>query len=124
MNEKTGGSTPEQYGIPEGATELQDLIEYRDMNFAQGNIFKACYRLGTKNNDLYEMNKIYWFAKRERERIANCEPTYDSSDSINRLLENVSAVCLHSVSAPELQAIDGAIDSLIEARMKLAGGGE
>jgi hypothetical protein len=65
-----GGSTPKQYGIPEGATELQDLIEYRGMNFAVGNIFKACFRLGTKNDDLYELNKIYWFAKRERDRLA------------------------------------------------------
>ena len=62
---KTGGSTPNQYGIPEGAKDLQDLIEYRAMNFALGNIFKACYRLGFKDNpELYELEKIEWFAKR------------------------------------------------------------
>lgn len=64
MKEVGGGSTPSQYGIPEGATDLQDLIESRDMSFAVGNIFKACYRLGTKNDDLYEINKIIWFANR------------------------------------------------------------
>ena len=66
-----GGSTPEQYALPEWATELQDLIEHRNMNFAIGNIFKACYRMGTKNNDLYEINKIIWFAERERGRIVD-----------------------------------------------------
>jgi len=59
-----GGSTPNQYALPDYAKELQDLIEYRNMNFATGNIFKACYRMGTKNGDLYEINKIIWFAER------------------------------------------------------------
>jgi len=63
--EEDGGSTPSQYGLPEGSTDLQDLIEHRNMNFAIGNIFKAAYRLGTKNNDSYELNKIIWFAQRE-----------------------------------------------------------
>lgn len=69
-----GGSTPEQYSLPEWATELQDLIEHRNMNFAVGNIFKACYRMGTKNDDLYEINKIIWFAERERDRIQGMQP--------------------------------------------------
>ena len=64
-----GGSTPDQYGLPKDAKELQDLIEYREMNFAVGNIFKACYRLGKKNTAEYELNKIIWFAKRELNRI-------------------------------------------------------
>jgi len=62
-----GGSCPSQYGIPKGATDLQDLIEYREMNFALGNIFKACYRMGTcqHSDRLRELNKILWFVKRE-----------------------------------------------------------
>jgi len=64
-----GGSTPSQYGLPEGSTDLQDLIEHRNMNFAIGNIFKAAYRLGTKNNDSYELNKIIWFAQRELNKL-------------------------------------------------------
>lgn len=63
-----GGSTPGQYELPADAGELQDLIEYREMNFAIGNIFKACYRLGTKNDDMYELNKIRWFVDREIDR--------------------------------------------------------
>ena len=68
-----GGSTPEQYALPEWAAELQDLIEHRNMNFAVGNIFKACYRMGLKNDDLYEINKIIWFAERERDRLLGKE---------------------------------------------------
>ena len=66
-----GGSTPQQYGLPAGATELQDLIEYREMNFALGNIFKACYRRGTcsHSDELRDMRKILWFAQREIVRL-------------------------------------------------------
>lgn len=66
-----GGSTPSQYGIPAGAKDLQDLIEYRKMDFALGNIFKAAYRIGTKNDDLYEINKILWFADRLKKYYEN-----------------------------------------------------
>ena len=66
-----GGSTPHQYSIPSDARELQDLIEYRNMNFAIGNIFKACYRMGRKEgaDEIYDLNKIIFFAKREKKRI-------------------------------------------------------
>ena len=70
-----GGSTPKQYGIPDGATELQDLIEHRDMNFAIGNVFKACYRMGIKNKAEYDLNKIIYFANRELKRIKDAETT-------------------------------------------------
>lgn len=66
---KSGGSTPSQYGLPSNAQDLQDLIEYRKMNFAVGNIFKACYRLGIKGYAEYDLNKIIWFANRELERV-------------------------------------------------------
>ena len=41
------------------------------MNFAIGNIFKACYRMGRKEgaDELYDLNKIIFFAKREKKRI-------------------------------------------------------
>ena len=65
-----GGSTT-YYDIPEGAMDLQDLIEWKNMNFSIGNIFKACYRLGQKSgqDDLYDINKIIFFAQREKFRL-------------------------------------------------------
>lgn len=67
----TGGSTPSQYALPEGANEIQDLIEYRGMNFAVGNIFKATYRLGHCGHadKAYDLRKIIWFAERELKRV-------------------------------------------------------
>lgn len=68
--ELPGGSTPSQYGLPAEAKELQDLIEHRDMNFAIGNIFKACYRLGncSHSDKLRDLRKIIWFAQRELDK--------------------------------------------------------
>lgn len=70
MTELTGWSSP-YYEIPENVKEIQDLVEHREMNFAVGNIFKAAYRLGHKENTsaVYDLNKIIWFAKREKARI-------------------------------------------------------
>ena len=36
------------------------------MNFALGNIFKACYRFGEKDGaeKIYDLNKIIYFAER------------------------------------------------------------
>ena len=59
-----GGST-DYYKLPPGATDLQDLIEYKDMDFSRGNIFKAVYRLGENGEDPErDLNKIIWFATR------------------------------------------------------------
>jgi len=60
-----GGATS-YYQIPEGATELNDLIEAKGMGFALGNIFKACYRMGEKDGAGidYDLNKIIFFANR------------------------------------------------------------
>ena len=50
---------------------MQDLIEHREMNFAMGNIFKACYRYGHKANTSkeYDLDKIIWYAQREKARL-------------------------------------------------------
>ena len=63
---KSDGGSTSYYELPEGATELNDLIEHKRMSFALGNIFKACYRLGQKDSAdrLYDLNKIVYFANR------------------------------------------------------------
>lgn len=70
MVEKSTGWSTSYYELPEDARELQDLIEHKGMNFAVGNMFKACYRLGDKEGTdaNYDLNKIIWFATREKER--------------------------------------------------------
>ena len=65
-----GGST-DYYKLPSSATDLQDLIEFKNMNFAQGNIFKAIYRLNdTHHSDtIRDLNKAAWFINREIQRL-------------------------------------------------------
>lgn len=66
-----GGSTG-YYRLPDGATDLLDLIDHKQMSFSVGNIFKACYRLGEKagTDRAYDLRKIVFFATRELEKIA------------------------------------------------------
>lgn len=60
------GQDTDYYAIPKGSITLNDLIEYKNMPFWLGNIFKACYRLGEKDNTSikYDLNKIIYYAKR------------------------------------------------------------
>lgn len=68
---KLSGADANYYKIPEGVRELQDLIEYKNMNFARGNIFKAAFRLGSKSgiDEIYDLEKIIFFAQREINRL-------------------------------------------------------
>ena len=86
----TGGSTPEIYGIPKGATDLQDLIEYKNMNFAEGNMFKACYRLGQKNDRLYDLRKIRWFVDREIAIEEKGKLNEENANNFEKYIENVN----------------------------------
>lgn len=63
---KSDGGPSSYYDFPEGCTTLNDLIEYKNMSFAQGNIFKAAYRLGNKEDITleYDLHKIKYYADR------------------------------------------------------------
>ena len=65
---KSDGGSSSYYTIPDGATELNDLIESKGMSFARGNMFKALYRLGNKEGVEveYDLNKIEYFLERLR----------------------------------------------------------
>ena len=73
IGHNNGGST--DYYKLLGVKDLQDIIENRNMNFAQGNILKAafCFNVGRHEGTSYEreLNKIIYFAKRELQRIKN-----------------------------------------------------
>lgn len=74
-----GGATG-YYNLPDGAKTLGDLIEFKDMNFNVGNIFKASYRLGDKEGvDMpYDLRKIIYSAQRELARYDKA-PTVQST---------------------------------------------
>lgn len=48
--EKSDGSTAGYYDFPNGASTMQDLISYRNMNAQIGEVFRLCYVYG--NQDL------------------------------------------------------------------------
>lgn len=68
---KSDGGSTSYYAIPDYAQDLQDLIEFKRMEFGLGNIFKACYRFGDKDgtSKRYDLNKIIFFARRELARL-------------------------------------------------------
>lgn len=82
---KSDGWSTSYYELPEGASELQDLIEHRGMNFSVGNIFKACYRLGRKDGatTLYDLNKIRWYAEREIARLEAEKEKFNPFEHVN-----------------------------------------
>jgi hypothetical protein len=68
---KSDGGPSEYYDFPTNCTTLNDLIEYKEMSFAHGNIFKAAYRLGHKDGISleYDLNKIIYYANRMLEQL-------------------------------------------------------
>lgn len=71
MNHTSDGSTADYYKLPEGATELQDLISHRNMNAQIGEVFRACYRYGlaSHSDSLRDAKKILFYAQAEVKRL-------------------------------------------------------
>ena len=71
-SENNGGST-DYYKIQSDWKDCVDIIEAREMNYNQGNIFKVGYtfNVGRHSGTDYErdLNKIKYFADRELKRI-------------------------------------------------------
>jgi hypothetical protein len=65
LKEPDGGPA-EYYDFPKGAITLNDLIEHGNMCFHRGNIFKACWRYGTKKGVTkeYDARKIIYSGAR------------------------------------------------------------
>ena len=68
---RSDGSTADYYVLPEGATQLQDLISHRNLNAQLGEIFRACYRFGMADHSdqLRDAKKIRFYAQAEVERL-------------------------------------------------------
>ena len=78
MPSKNKGGDTDYYAIPKGAITLNDLIEHKKMNFALGNVFKACYRLADKEGVSveYDLNKIQYYLDRLRAKPQNLYEKY------------------------------------------------
>jgi|TARA_X000001388_G_scaffold23734_1_gene16212 hypothetical protein len=65
------GSTASYYQLPGGATELQDLISFKNMNAQIGEIFRACYRNGQASHSdcLRDAKKMRFYINAEIKRL-------------------------------------------------------
>lgn len=68
---RSDGSTASYYELPNGCSELQDLISHRDMNAQIGEIFRACYRYGIADHSdrLRDAKKMRFYAEAEIKRL-------------------------------------------------------
>ena len=68
---RSDGGTASYYQLPLGATELQHLISYRNMNAQDGEIFRAIYRKGraSHSDQLRDAKKVLFYAQAEVERL-------------------------------------------------------
>lgn len=69
--EASDGSTANYYEIPDGATELQHLISYKNMNAQIAEIVRACYRYGEVAHSprLRDAKKIKFYIDAEISRL-------------------------------------------------------
>ena len=80
------GSTASYYELPDGATELQDLISYKNMNAQIGEIFRACMRYGesSHSNELRDAKKIMFYIEAEIKRL-------DAEERIAKIIGGLDA---------------------------------
>jgi hypothetical protein len=74
---KSDGSTARYYELPAGATELQHLISYRNMNAQVGEAFRSLYRYGQAEHSdkLRDAKKVLFYMQAEVERLEKYEAT-------------------------------------------------
>lgn len=82
MVEKSDGSSASYYVLPPGATQLQNLISYRNMNAQIGEIFRACYRYGlaSHSDKLRDAKKIKYYAEAEIARLEALQQVITGDD--------------------------------------------
>ncbi len=71
-----GGST-DYYQLKPEWKDCLDIVEARNMNYSQGNILKSAFtfNIGRHDGTNYEreLNKIIFFAEREKKRISDAK---------------------------------------------------
>jgi predicted enzyme related to lactoylglutathione lyase len=100
---KSDGSTADYYVLPDGATQLQDLISHRDMNSQIGEIFRACYRYGivSHSDKMRDAKKIRFYAQAEVERL---EKLGAASEQCGQLEAQEAEKAAHIISdIPDMQ---------------------
>lgn len=78
---KSDGSSASYYVLPQGATQLQELISHKNMNAQIGEIFRACYRYGEVSHSdmLRDAKKIKFYAEAEIARLEKLAAAQDTN---------------------------------------------
>lgn len=94
---RSDGSTADYYVLPEGATQLQDLISHRNMNAQIGEITRACYRYGMASHSdmLRDAKKIRFYAQSEVERLEKLTQAEEPSHIISDIWLNAPTEATH-----------------------------
>ncbi|MHA2351232.1 MAG: hypothetical protein ACXADL_16565 [Candidatus Thorarchaeota archaeon] len=73
---KSDGWETSYYDIPAAVKDVDDIIIHFKLNWHMANILKACLRYGNKEGTSkeYDLNKIDFMSKRERENITPAMP--------------------------------------------------
>ena len=81
---RSDGASADYYVLPEGATQIQDLISHRDMNSQIGEIFRACYRYGivSHSDKMRDAKKIRFYAQAEVERLEKLSAAHNTGGPI------------------------------------------
>lgn len=68
---KSDGSSADYYKLPPNATELQDLISYKNMNAQVGESFRSLYRYGesSHSDQLRDAKKVIFYMQAEVKRL-------------------------------------------------------
>jgi len=82
LKQKDNGGSSSYYELPHDCQTLQDIIVKQEMDFTQGNIFKAAYRWDKKPDLSYNLRKIIWFAEDALRRMHESDPNNPRSDEV------------------------------------------
>lgn len=96
---RSDGSTADYYVLPEGATQIQDLISHRNMNAQIGEIIRACYRYGMASHSdmLRDAKKIRFYAQAEVGRLEKLEAASGQCVERSLVSENTEEVQIDNV---------------------------
>lgn len=105
---RSDGSTADYYVLPEGATQLQDLISHRNMNAQIGEIIRACYRYGMASHSdmLRDAKKIRFYAQAEVERLEKLEAASEQCGQVERKSEGPQSIWSRAPNWAEWIAMD------------------
>ena len=101
---RSDGSTASYYQLPASATELQDLISFRNMNAQDGEIFRAIYRKGkaSHSDELRDARKVLFYAQAEVKRLEKYVVRNEQDELIDMAVRPIQQFCDEPTPKPSI----------------------